>query len=60
VTTADGAVQDVYGKGAGRWPTAAAVFADVMDLQRTLAAAAQAEPHQAERDNLPGLMSSRA
>jgi homoserine dehydrogenase len=44
LTTAHGAVHDVYGKGAGRWPTAAAVFADVMDLQRQLAAAAQAAP----------------
>lgn len=41
VTTAEGRIHDVYGKGAGRWPTAAAVFADVMDLQRHLAAAAQ-------------------
>jgi homoserine dehydrogenase len=39
ITTANGAVHDVYGKGAGRWPTAAAVFADVMDLQRRLAGA---------------------
>ena len=43
VTDRDGAVHAVYGKGAGRWPTAAAVFADVMDLQRALAAAAAAE-----------------
>ncbi len=34
VTDAAGEVHEVYGKGAGRWPTAAAVFADVMDLQR--------------------------
>ncbi len=34
----------VYGKGAGRWPTAAAVFADIMDLQRALAR----EPRQAQ------------
>ncbi|WP_129793101.1 homoserine dehydrogenase [Sphingosinicella sp. CPCC 101087] len=38
----------VFGKGAGRWPSAAAVFADVMDLQRSLASAggasAAAEP----------------
>lgn len=33
---ADGQVHRVYGKGAGRWPTAAAVFADVMDAQRAL------------------------
>ena len=39
VTDADGHVHPVYGKGAGRWPTTAAVFADVMDLQRRLAAA---------------------
>lgn len=39
ITTADGVVHDIYGKGAGRWPTSAAVFADVMDLQRRLAAA---------------------
>ena len=36
VCTADGAVHEVYGKGAGRWPTAASVFADVMDVQRAL------------------------
>jgi homoserine dehydrogenase len=34
VTSADGDVHEVYGKGAGRWPTAASVFADVMDVQR--------------------------
>ena len=32
----------VCGKGAGRWPTAASVFADVMDLQRSLARTASA------------------
>jgi len=37
ITDADGHVHSVYGKGAGRWPTTAAVFADVMDLQRRLA-----------------------
>ncbi|MGZ8345629.1 MAG: homoserine dehydrogenase [Allosphingosinicella sp.] len=42
------ATHAVFGKGAGRWPTAAAVFADVMDLQRSLAAAAaSAEAAQA-------------
>ena len=35
VTDADGELHEVYGKGAGRWPTAAAVFADVMDLRRS-------------------------
>ena len=36
ITDADGNVHDVFGKGAGRWPTATAVFADVMDAQRAL------------------------
>src|SRR5438270_12459278 len=36
VTDVDGMVHDVFGKGAGRWPTATAVFADVMDAQRAL------------------------
>jgi homoserine dehydrogenase len=36
VTDVDGKVYDVFGKGAGRWPTATAVFADIMDAQRAL------------------------
>ena len=36
VTDSKGNVHDVFGKGAGRWPTATAVFADVMDAQRAL------------------------
>jgi homoserine dehydrogenase len=36
VTDVDGNVHDVFGKGAGRWPTATAVFADVLDAQRAL------------------------
>jgi homoserine dehydrogenase len=36
VTDAAGKVHRVFGKGAGRWPTATAVFADVMDAQRAL------------------------
>ncbi|MEO7277862.1 MAG: homoserine dehydrogenase [Sphingomicrobium sp.] len=36
VTDRCGTVHDVFGKGAGRWPTATAVFADVMDAQRAL------------------------
>jgi homoserine dehydrogenase len=36
VTDAEGKVTKVFGKGAGRWPTATAVFADVMDAQRAL------------------------
>jgi homoserine dehydrogenase len=34
ITAADGRVHEVHGHGAGRWPTAASVMADVMDLQR--------------------------
>jgi len=34
ITAADGSVHEVHGHGAGRWPTAASVMADVMDLQR--------------------------
>ena len=37
VTDRSGQVHAVYGKGAGRWPTAAAVFADMMDIQRAWA-----------------------
>lgn len=36
VTDCDGNVHDIFGKGAGRWPTAMAVFADIMDAQRAL------------------------
>lgn len=36
VTDAGGRVHRIFGKGAGRWPTATAVFADVMDAQRAL------------------------
>jgi homoserine dehydrogenase len=36
VTDAAGKVTEVSGKGAGRWPTATSVFADVMDAQRAL------------------------
>lgn len=50
VCTADGAVHEVYGKGAGRWPTAASVFADIMDVQRALLLRG-AVP--AEREELP-------
>ena len=35
ITAADGSVHEVHGHGAGRWPTAASVMADVMDLQRS-------------------------
>ena len=36
VTDAEGKVHQIFGKGAGRWPTATAVFADVIDAQRAL------------------------
>jgi homoserine dehydrogenase len=36
VRDTDGFVHELHGKGAGRWPTAAAVFSDVMDVQREL------------------------
>jgi homoserine dehydrogenase len=36
ITDVEGKVHEVFGKGAGRWPTATAVFADVMDAQRAL------------------------
>jgi homoserine dehydrogenase len=36
VTDAGGNVHQVFGKGAGRWPTATAVFADIMAAQRAL------------------------
>jgi homoserine dehydrogenase len=36
VTDREGRVHEIFGKGAGRCPTANAVFADVMDAQRAL------------------------
>lgn len=36
VTDSSGMVHSIFGKGAGRWPSATAVFADVMDAQRAL------------------------
>lgn len=36
LTGADGSEHALFGKGAGRWPTAAAVFADIMDIHRGL------------------------
>lgn len=47
VTDREGRVHEVFGKGAGRWPTAVAVFEDVMDAQRALlgrAGSADAKP----------------
>lgn len=37
LTDAAGRTQALYGKGAGRWPTAAAVFADIMEMRRAWA-----------------------
>jgi homoserine dehydrogenase len=34
LTLTNGEVVSVHGKGAGRWPTAASVFADIMDIQQ--------------------------
>ncbi len=34
ITLDDGSVREVGGKGAGRWPTAEAAFADILDLWR--------------------------
>ena len=48
VTDSDGKVHEVYGKGAGRWPTATAVFADVMDAQRALLGRAPSDEAEAE------------
>jgi homoserine dehydrogenase len=36
VTDLAGRVHRIFGKGAGRWPTATSVFEDVMDAQRAL------------------------
>lgn len=47
VTDVDGNVHHVFGKGAGRWPTATAVFADVMDAQRALLGREPVRPSQA-------------
>lgn len=58
ITAVSGRVHALYGKGAGRWPTAAAVFADIMDIVRRRAsdgatpsaAAAGASPRPAAAD----------
>lgn len=58
VTDGSGRVHAVYGKGAGRWPTAAAVFADMMDIQRAwacdavMAGPAGVQPVDADRPRL--------
>jgi homoserine dehydrogenase len=44
IRDSDGLVHVLHGKGAGRWPTATAVFADIMDLQRSLLGKVRAVP----------------
>ncbi|KPP82212.1 MAG: bifunctional aspartokinase / homoserine dehydrogenase ThrA [Oceanicaulis sp. HLUCCA04] len=46
-------VQTLYGKGAGRWPTAAAVFADIMDIQRGLSEPVNVKHATSERSTAP-------
>lgn len=43
ITDGAGVAHTLYGKGAGRWPSAAAVFADIMDLEREIARASIAQ-----------------
>lgn len=56
LTGRDHAVQLLFGKGAGRWPTAAAVFADIMDIQRGLSEPAGATYALPDRPGAPALM----
>jgi homoserine dehydrogenase len=50
----------VEGKGAGSWPTAEAVFADIMDIQRHVAAAPSPSVVNLSRDDYPHLGRSPA
>lgn len=52
VTEESGVQHCLHAKGAGRWPTAAAVFSDVMDVYRAVAA------HQAEAPSVTPLRMS--
>lgn len=54
-----GAVHEVFGKGAGRWPSAASVFSDIMDVRRILTAAAPADRPQVEPPVAPLVMPMR-
>lgn len=49
VTDLEGKVHDIFGKGAGRWPTATATFADIMDAQRALLGREPAAAPRAEK-----------
>lgn len=43
---------ELRGKGAGRWPTAEAVFADIMEIQREFAACPDQPSHQARNSRI--------
>ena len=51
----------LQGKGAGRWPTAEAVFADIMDIQRGyLAGKLAASPvHENPLNHVPRMSTGR-
>lgn len=53
---ADGGEITLFGKGAGRWPTAAAVFADIMDIHRGLSEPDRAEPAASAPSRAPALL----
>jgi len=44
IERADGTQETIRGKGAGRWPTAEAVIADLLELNRTHARVPEGEP----------------
>ena len=56
LTGPDKSVQALFGKGAGRWPTAAAVFADIMDIQRGLSEPAAGKLAASEPTRAPALL----
>ncbi|MFC4725686.1 homoserine dehydrogenase [Glycocaulis abyssi] len=56
LTCADHSVQTLCGKGAGRWPTAAAVFADIMDIHRGLSEPEKMEFAASEPSRAPALL----
>lgn len=56
LTGYDHGVQALFGKGAGRWPTAAAVFADIMDIQRGLSEPAGVDFAASGSSNAPALL----
>lgn len=56
IRTPQGEVE-IRGKGAGRWPTAEAVFADIMDIQRHITAndPQTTPPHPVHAPSRPGI-----